>query len=183
MAAVVFAGFNFDAELKCLGSGRRRLVGRARRAAHGRPGRSQRTWREERHQARRPAGFRQRAGSPEHFRAGAPALPQRCLVQSGLFPAPAIGSTRFQRHSGSGRTFAQQLAAADCADLSWHRPLRPAAPLDRSRIHALLHFLPSLVHRLLLQVHRQAERLRLDHLLGQHRRRSLAAGAVSCTSS
>ncbi len=50
----------------------------------------------------------------------------------------------------------QQLAAADCTHLSWHRTLRPATPLDRSRLYPLLHFLPRLLHCLFFQIHRQA---------------------------
>ena len=179
VAAVVFAGFNLNSEWKFqvpddgvwwVEQGGHLTADRDR---------PQRTRRQEWHQARRPTGFHQRAGSPEYFWTGAPALPQRHLVQGRLFPAPAIGPARFQRHSGSGRALPQQLAAADCADLSGHRPLRPAAPLDCSRIHALLYFLPRLFHCLLLQIHGQAERFRLDDLLGQHRRWSAAAGPVS----
>src|SRR5208283_2585939 len=79
----------------------------------------------------------------------------------------------------SGIKSGDRLVAVDRADLSWYRPVCALETLDGSWLDALLYFLPGLVHCVLLQIHREAERLRLDHLLGQHRRRSIAAGAVS----
>ena len=100
------------------------------------------------------------------------------MAQGFVFPAPAIGATRLHGAAGSSRQVAEQLATADCADLSRHWPLCPVAAVDCTWFDALLHLLPGLVHCVLIQVHGQAERFRLDDLLEQHCRVGIAAGTI-----
>ena len=159
VAAVVFAGFNLQKERDSAGPDdgvwwvehNGRLICR--------PGRSEWPRRQGRHQDQRPTGLGQRRGQSRTR----PAL-ERQLYRTGvwsqgdLFAGSRVGDARFQRHSGSCRSLSQQLAAADCADLSRDRRVRSAATLDRAGLHALLHFLPGLVHRVFVQVHGQAQR-------------------------
>src|SRR5579863_3093606 len=50
--------------------------------------------------------------------------------------------------------------------------------MDRAWVNSLLHLLPSFVYRVFVQIHGQAQRLRLDHLLEQHRCLGIAAHAL-----
>src|SRR5438552_580687 len=59
------------------------------------------------------------------------------------------------------------LAAANRPHLPRHWNLCSPAALDRAGLDSLLHFLPGVVCLLCVQVHRKAERFRLDNLLGQ----------------
>ena len=90
----------------------------------------------------------------------------------------AIGDAGFQRVPDSGGPLSEQLPALHRADLSGNRPVRSAATLDGDRFDALLYFLRGFVHRLLVPLHGKIERLRLDHLLEQHCRLGIAAGDV-----
>ncbi len=86
-------------------------------------------------------------------------IPGGRMVEGNLFGDQADGTGRHDRDPGSGRAFTQLLAAVHCPDLSRHRALRLAAPLDGAQFDPLLHFLPGFVHFLRLQVQRKAERI------------------------
>src|SRR6516162_9376906 len=87
------------------------------------------------------------------------------MVQDHLLAGAPGNPRRGDADSRSGGSYAVRWSAADRAGVSWDCLIRPVATLDGSQEHALLRVLPGVVHFLLLPLHRQAERLRLDHLL------------------
>src|SRR5271165_3063013 len=94
------------------------------------------------------------------------------MVEDYLLAGAAIGSGGCGANSGSGGAVPIQLAATDWPDLSWHRAVCVAAPLDGARLDPLLHLLPGLVYFLRIPLHRKIQRVCLDDLLGQRRGRA-----------
>ena len=138
---------------------RRRLVGGGRRTPARPAGGRQRSGRKSRRQEGRPAGRGRWPRHQQRRQPGAAVLPHRRLVQDHLLAGAPGNPSRSAADSGSCRSFALRRSAADCAGLSRHWIVRPAAPLDRSQEHALLRLLPGVVHFLLVPLHRQAQRL------------------------
>jgi two-component system, NtrC family, sensor kinase len=120
VAAVVFAGFNFDAEWRFavpddgvwwVEHGGRLTADRVDPSGPGAKAASS------------PAinWFRSTGRKSRICRGWSASSTAPASGRKRIFPAAAIGAARFQRHSGSGGSLPQQLAAADRADLSGHR--------------------------------------------------------------